>query len=451
MDGQFLNISATAPTIRGSLSRENGKSWDICREKIRQEIPGTFFETFIAPLRPLPAEGGDLHLVADEKMIPYIQDRYLSLIQRTLNTLEFRGQVSLIASHRTDHLPDAAGATPDSPARIDDCNTETIVPHPENSAQIALLRSLEFPGCIACVTGPSGSGKTALSRIIARDSARKGLRIERMRIEDFLINFTESIRDRSTVAWKLKLRDADLILFDDFQYLKKSAIRSQEELRNLFDHFLENGKRAILFSDSPFQNLEMREDLSSRLSEAYPVQLRIPNKDGRVKILEAECDRLNFHPEGGVLDHLAERIDEDVRRLKSALLRLKHNGMKRIPDRMLDDLYSDRITLDPEVVMNVVSLHSGVSVEAIRGPARDKKISLARHTCAYFLIEQLGMKLVDVARMTGRKDHAAVIHARKKIEEMIQNDLFFMQEIGQIRIKIEKESLSNSGKRPKIG
>ena len=91
-------------------------------------------------------------------------------------------------------------------------------------------------------------------------------------------------------------------------------------------------------------------------------------------------------------------------------------------------------------VLSSVAEFFRISPSAIQGPSRDKKCALARHLTAYFCVTYLRMNLKETAFMVGRREHGSVIHARKKIENLIQNDLFFRQQVQKLCLELDLDA-----------
>jgi len=436
---------ASSPLSLTQLDAE----WDFCKEKIRSQIPEPFYDTFIAPLISRCDDGKTLHLFADPKLIPHLHDRYLPVIRKHLLETRFQGQLSLqpLGSENRSRKPAASRELP-FPA----LTLSPFIAHPENQTEIDRLLSASFPYSVTTILGPSGSGKTHLARQIAVQAAARNMKSHYLTTEEFLLGFTGSLRDRSTAAWKHRLRENELLILDDFQYLKRTAERTQEELRLLVDVFASSGKMLLLVSDTPLQQMQLNDDLFSRIAVSAPVSLLIPNREGRIQILRDEFLRLGTPVEEPLLAFLADRIHDDIRKLKAAAFRLHHSPARGIENAkpIVDDLITrQNPTITPQTIVSCVAEHFRIHPDAIRGPAREKGIALARHVSAYLCVELLRMKLTDTASVIGRRDHGAVIHARKKIEDLIQGDLFFSEEIKQIRLKIEKAPLCSVSNLPK--
>jgi chromosomal replication initiator protein len=130
-----------------------------------------------------------------------------------------------------------------------------------------------------------------------------------------------------------------------------------------------------------------------------------------------------------------------MRRLKSAARRLERAcspgarlcdlGPEEL-DALLCDLYTPRPNVRPEEIVQTVAAAFRIDPAALTGPARDQKYALPRHLAAWLCVERLGLNLKETAAVIGRKDHASVIHARRKISELLGRDLFFQNQVREI-------------------
>ncbi|MEQ9365987.1 MAG: helix-turn-helix domain-containing protein, partial [Leptospirales bacterium] len=174
------------------------------------------------------------------------------------------------------------------------------------------------------------------------------------------------------------------------------------------------------------------------------IQLAYPAHGEREAILSAASQELDLAREH--ISYLAGRISRDMRQLKSAIRRLTHaremKGERKSPwtstqlDQVCADLYTRRPEVAPERVLEVVAEYFQLTPEALRGPIRDKQHSMARHLAAYLCTENLQMNLKETAALIGRREHGSVIHARKKIEESLERDLFLRKQLQELTEKI---------------
>jgi chromosomal replication initiator protein DnaA len=451
--------------------------WEDCKAAMRESVAPAFLAKFIEPLKiiaaPVGAPQSTLELAApNAKHKKHIEQRYLPMIRETLRAIPGAPERVLIrtvdesfplapqrkaasvlpilgqARHRESFPPGPATDRSETEATgAPGSNGFYLAGHQPAAVNQAELDRLWRGDCGAgalTLTGPSGSGKTAIARAYVRMQSERGVATRYMTAEEFLTEFSLACRKRENISWRQTLRAHRVLVIDDFQFIKPQALRSQEELQYLVDEFQENGQLLILCSDREAAEQGLTPALLSRLSAGYRIQLAYPAHGEREAILSAASQELDLAREH--ISYLAGRISRDMRQLKSAIRRLTHaremKGERKSPwtstqlDQVCADLYTRRPEVAPERVLEVVAEYFQLTPEALRGPIRDKQHSMARHLAAYLCTENLQMNLKETAALIGRREHGSVIHARKKIEESLERDLFLRKQLQELTEKI---------------
>ena len=313
------------------------------------------------------------------------------------------------------------------------------ISHPSCRQDIEKLISLDFPETSVFVQGPSGSGKTSLCGFFPST-------VSVFTIEKFITELLGSFKTNTTIAWRAALRKQAAIVIDDFQFLKKSALKSQEEIRNLFDDFQKSGGKLILFSDRSLEEMGLTEDLESRLRTSRKTALLYPDEEGRKEILKKQFALREMSAGEKSLDYLARRSTGDVRllcacagRIEQRIRRGTFSWTEQEMDQECGDLFS-KIKADARSVLLETARFFGISPAELTGPARDKKYTLARSTCAYLCRSLLDLSMGEIAALLGRKDHTFAVHSVRKIQDLMDRDLFFTGQVETLRCTIFRAS-----------
>ncbi len=485
----FQTATATAAEFDAAWNANNAGGslpppthpWQRCKQELFARIPGPFFETFIRPIESHPsfdAQGQLLLFVPTDKLRKHIQSRYLGLIESTLSQLEFRGQVSLVTGvPQAEHVSvatssraaptaraaalgaqEAAGALRSSPpspggdrrARATDPSWEnktTFHSHAANRSAVEALLGGALSQDVLFVSGPSGCGKSTLGMAAARAARERGQAARYLTLETFLTEFSLACRERNVIDWRRELRAHQLLLIDDVQFLKKTAHKSQEEIRHLIDELQRSGGRLVLFSDVPVARLPLAADLRSRLFLAGELTLLYPDEPARERILVESlqealrlCGRsATDGPGDRVIRGAAAALVGDGRKLVCAARRLsavRPDDANAARQAIADLVDAAPQRGGPQRVVELVAAALSVSPSAIRGPARDKRFALARHLVAYLCTELLGLKLMETAAVIGRREHGSVIHARRRIASLMERDLFLRNQVAELSAQI---------------
>ncbi len=424
--------------------------WDVCKQALRNMIPEPFYNTFIEPLQALQTDGSVLSLVVPEaRLKDHIEMRYGSLLREAVQQ-HFPGQISLVRLQNADEV--AVRPLPDAVRRsILDQATEAsapekgitwdkrFLPHPAIAEELASLLRLKKFYRPVYISGGAGSGKTVFARKWIEHFDGQAAYLS---LPEFLESFVASIRSQKTIEWKSRLRDNQLLIIDDLQLLKTTAARCQEELRNLIDDYEREEKLIVFFADRDPSALSLNRDLKSRLMPSRHVHLIYPDRERRKQIILAVLQEEGFHLKDEVIEHLANRIPTDMRLLKAAVHRLSFQSTNPATmsseevDRICEPLYRHDVSVHPETILNVVAQFFRVTPDDIRSPAKDKKVSLARHTVSFLCSTMLNMTLSEIARVTNRKDHTGVLYALNRMEKLLRDDLFLTRQLEEIKDSI---------------
>lgn len=407
--------------------------WKTCKNLLRERLPAPFYKSFIEPIKSGECTDDSITLHCEERIIPHINSRYMNDIITAFADTAFHGQVSLRSFQKKINSSQS-----EKPQNSEN-NFRDFLPNPANEAEFKLIQELNFPETILFLTGPTGSGKSTFAKIIIKAAEKNGLKGLRFSLEEFITEFAESLKTKSTENWKTSLRECSLLIIDDFQFIKKGALRTQEELRSLIDSLHKSDGKLIICSDKSPEAHPLQPDILSRIQSGRMVQVLLPEKRQREEILNAECRRLNVVLSSVEISRIAASIPDDIRKLKSAVSRLKYRRYATDIHAHIGDLFT-AASIKPHQVLKEVASHFQLDVDAVTGPARDRKFVIPRQITAYLCQELLGMKLTDIAALLGRKDHSGIVHSRKRVEKLMETDLFYTEEIRKIRQKIQNES-----------
>lgn len=426
--------------------------WDLCKQTLRKRIPEPFYNIFIEPLQAYRAGESVLALVVPEaRLKEHIEMRYGSLLREAIRQ-HFPGQISLVHLKNADEMQDRSFTESGRQAVIEQATVKQerpihwdgrFLPHPALADDLASLLKLKRYYRPIYISGGSGSGKSVFARKWVNSFDGDALYLS---LPEFLERFISSIRSQKAIEWKNELRRNGLLIIDDLQLLKSTAARCQEELRNLIDDSEREGKLIVFLADRDPQALSVSQDLKSRLMQARHIRLIFPDKETRKQIVRSVLEEEGFTLKDEVIDHLANRIPTDMRLLRSAVHRLGFQGIDpqtmntEDVDRICEPLYHHEPEVRPEVILSTVAAYFHVTPEEIRSTARDKKISLARHTVSYLCSTMLNLTLSEIARITNRKDHTGVLYAINRLEKLLREDLFLTRQLEEIKDRILSES-----------
>ncbi|MBA3940046.1 MAG: chromosomal replication initiator protein DnaA, partial [Sphingopyxis sp.] len=171
----------------------------------------------------------------------------------------------------------------------------------------------------------TGQGKTHLLQAIAQAYAETHptATIILMSAEKFMLEFVGAMRGGDMMAFKARLRAADLLLLDDLQFVigKNST---QEELLHTIDDLLTAGKRLVVTADRPPAMLDgVEARLLSRLSGGLVADIEAPEDDLRERIIRQRLAAMPMvEVPDSVVAYLVKHFTRNIRELEGALNKL---------------------------------------------------------------------------------------------------------------------------------
>lgn len=461
------------------MNTENACPWDICKKELEGIIPNPFYQKFINSLHASYDPASNLRLIAPSNVKDHIRFKYLHVIEQKLQELDFHGQVTITDEQMTlqpttseamqniekntdcattnrtitDIRIPGSGQQTENPA-IKNETEFALICHKMNQKQIEKIQHLAFPASAAFISGRPGSGKTHLARMLCEKYPRKS---RYYTLESFIEELAHHAKARSGLAWKKELKSLRVIVIDNFQFIKATAKRTHEEVRFLIDEFERSENKLILISDRPVSDLTIDDDLKSRLHCSFQLEMLIPEAQSRKTILQNTANAFGITLPDPLADYLSEKVRSDIRKLKSIPMRIaasnlalhedpakesagqnEQDPLRSQVDILCSDLYDRNIKIDGPSILAATCRFFQISQSEVTGPCRSRKATLARHLTAYLCQSMLSLRLSDIAEIIGRKDHTSVIHAIRKIENLKKSDLFFTEQIEQIKSSIER-------------
>ncbi len=173
------------------------------------------------------------------------------------------------------------------------------------------------------LVGRSGLGKTHLLNAIGLELMRKkGAVVACLSTQSFVDELIAAIDGNRVDWWRARYRRATALLLDDI-HLLAGKDRTQEELFNLFNQFLD-GDRQLIFTapahPNTLQGLEER--IVSRLEGGLVAEIRDPDRELRRTALERILSQQKMAAEPALLDYLADRPADSVRSLTGLVQRV---------------------------------------------------------------------------------------------------------------------------------
>lgn len=290
--------------------------------------------------------------------------------------------------------------------------------------------------------GGVGIGKTHLIQALgnalqARDPNAKVLYIA---TEQFVQEFVQALRNRTTAAFAKYYRSADVLIVDDVQFIAGKD-KMQEEFFHTFNTLHQGNRQIILSSDRPPRDIDSLEDrLKSRFAGGMSIDMQIPDFETRCAIIQTKAQHHDSELDHEVVEYLATNIQTNIRELEGALNQLlafcEMRGLEptlSIASSLLNVSKTRPKHLSAKQIIERTARHFQIPFEDIVGPKRDKDIVVPRQVAMYMLRNELKLSFPKIARELGRKDHTTAIHSVEKINKEARTDASLRMAITEIR------------------
>ena len=292
--------------------------------------------------------------------------------------------------------------------------------------------------------GNVGLGKTHLLHAISWDVKQRKpeAQVLYLTAERFMSGFVQALRARDALAFKEKLRKIDILLIDDMEFLQGPTI--QQEFCHTLNSLIDGGRQVVVAADrAPTQldKLDMR--MRSRLGGGLVAEIGAMDYDLRHAILKKRAQEACGETKGleiseTVVAFLSERLTESGRELEGAVHRLRASYQLtdepvtiETAEQIVRDLMRGaeprRVRIDD--ILRTVSKHYGVNRGDLLSGRRNRSIVRPRQIGMYLAKLLTSRSLPEIGRRFGNRDHTTVLHAIRKIEQLMSDDNQLREEI----------------------
>ena len=444
--------------------------------RVEHELLNVSFNTWIKPLKVYDVIDDTAYiLVNKDSSVEYIDKKYRLPLMVCIAEITGKEYEIQFVSEDDDKLNEIHNASIDngqkkktkSLAEKAGLNPKYtfdtfVVGGNNNFAHAASLAVAESPGEVynpLFLYGGVGLGKTHLMHSIAHFILDKNPKKKVLYVtsETFTNELIDALRNGKTAGnesamlnFRDKYRNIDVLLIDDIQFIigKEST---QEEFFHTFNHLHTLGKQIIISSDKPPKDIETLESrLRTRFERGLIADISSPDYETRMAILQKkiELDHLEkYNIKNDVLDYIAANVKSNIRELEGslnkliALYKLNNNNnpidIALAAEALKDIISSDnRREVTPELILDIVADHFGITVADLKSKKRDSEIAVPRQICMYLMRTMTDTALKGIGAVLGGKDHSTVKYGVEKIAKDIESDEMMANTINIIKKKI---------------
>lgn len=298
-----------------------------------------------------------------------------------------------------------------------------------------------------------GLGKTHLLQAVATEAMARDpkARVVYLTAEYFMWRFATAIRDNTALSFKEQLRDIDILIIDDMQFLQGKSI--QNEFCHLLNMLIDSARQVVVAADRPPSDLESLDArVRSRLQGGVALEIAAPDHAMRFEILKrrleaARQDDPSLNMPDAILEHVAKTVTGSGRDLEGALNQLLFRQTFE-PDMTVEKVEEylghlirngDPKRVRVEDIQRVVARHYNVPRTDLLSNRRTRMIVRPRQVAMYLAKMMTPRSLPEIGRRFGGRDHTTVLHAVRKIEDQIGGDVKMAQEMELLKRLIQDQ------------
>ncbi len=297
-----------------------------------------------------------------------------------------------------------------------------------------------------------GLGKTHLLQAIAwTGNTQPDRKVLYLTAERFMYGFVSALRSQTAIAFKEALRGIDVLVIDDLQFLQGKS--TQAEFSHTLNSLIDGGRQVVIAADRPPLDLEsLDERVRSRLAGGLVVEMGSLGEELRLEILNSRVALARQHHPGfdvppAVLAYIARSVTHNGRDLEGALNRLlAHSKLTGQPvtmdlaEREIRDLIrpQEPKRVKIEDIQRVVARHYNVSRGDLLSSRRTANVVRPRQVAMYLAKTLTLRSLPEIGRRFGGRDHTTVLHAVRKIENLVGNDTSLAEEIESLKRQLQE-------------
>lgn len=463
-------------TTDSDSSSELQRVWGRCLARIGSEISSLSFKTWFQPIVPLKLDRGELTIrVPSQFFYDWLEGHYNTLIRSIVSEVLGEGaklfysiatedvQEALVPSVPSQFKPPAPPA-PVSPDNFSMRVNDRFSPLQNNlnprytfdnfikgdSNQLARAASMAVannPGGTSfnplVIYGGTGLGKTHVMHALGNFafSTGKARRVVYLSSEKFTIDFIEAVQTDKVNEFSGFYRSIDLLIVDDIQFFSGKE-KTQDNFFHTFNTLYQLGKQIVLSSDVPPKELRGLDDrLISRFQCGLTADIQPPDLETRIAILQKKSEENGLDLPQDVIEFIAANVTTNIRELEGCLISLfaraslenREVNVDLARDVLRVVVHELKSPVSIDQIQQTVSDFFNLPADLLRAKTRKQEIVTARQVAMYLAKELTNSSLKTIGLHFGGRDHSTVIHAYQSVEDRVNTDPVFKQNVDQLK------------------
>ena len=459
-------------TDNTKMTAELQQKWAQCQAILADNLTGSAYQTWFAPIVPLQFENGVLVLqVKSQFVAEYIEENYIQLLSATIlrvfgqgTHLEYRVLIDATSGAATmlpsNGSPAHVNPIQQAPKRADYFDSQlnnfytfdSFVGGESNKlARTAGVAIAKQPGYTAFnplfIYGGSGVGKTHLANAIGNQIQvyNPHARVLYVSANTFKLQYVDATKNNRITDFLNFYQSVDVLIVDDIQYFA-GLKGTQDTFFHIFNYLQQSRKQLILTSDrAPIELKDIEERLLTRFKWGLSAEIKHPEYALRKNILLNKMHRDGITLSDEVIEFIATNVKHSVRDLEGILASLlAHSTLtdSEIDVKLAEQVVSRIVAIQPKKitigdVVGAVAEHCDIPEKAILSQNRAREVARARHIALYLTKELTDCSLAEIGFKMGKRSHATVLHSIALVNERLEYDPVLRQTIAQIEAQLK--------------
>jgi chromosomal replication initiator protein len=294
------------------------------------------------------------------------------------------------------------------------------------------------------IYGNTGLGKTHLIQAIGNYCIDKGKKVIYVTSEQFMNDFTFSLKNNSMDNFRKKYRNCDVLLIDDVQFFSNKE-QTQEEFFHTFNELHSLNKQIIMTSDRlPSQIFSLVDRLKTRFEWGLIADVQTPALETKIAIVKKKSELNGFSLNNDVINFIATSLNSSIREIEGVIIKINASStllgqsinLDFVKNLLKDHTKEKKDNIKLPFIIDIVATELNVKPSDIKSTKRTANVVNARRI-AIFLARDLTLNsMQDMAKYLGMKNYSSVSKNMTKANELIEKDEKFRLTVENIKNKI---------------
>lgn len=473
-------------------------AWDRCLDIIKDNVAWRTFQTWFEPIRAVGLHANVLTLqVPSQFFYEWLEEHYVELMGKTIKRVmgkDGRIEYRIMMEGRNHNNPASMKMPASTQARVPAENNTVELPlhvkdpfaiknpysipglkrvsiDPQLNASYTFENYVEGdcnrvarsagahvaqkPGTTSfnplVIFGGVGCGKTHLAQAIGNEvrQLHPNKAVLYVSAEKFINQFIDHSRNGEVNDFIHFYQLIDVLIVDDIQFMVP-ATKTQDVFFAIFNHLHQSGKQIILTSDTAPKDLEgMQERLLSRFRWGLNADIQTPEFETRQAILKLKMQHEGLEMPQDVIEYIAYNVQTNVRELEGALIAIL--AQSTLAKKEIDIELAKRVMknfvktaakeMTIENIQKLVCNYFQMPYDRLLAKTRRREVVQARQITMYLAKKFTKSSLKNIGQHFGGFDHTTVIHSCQTVENLMDTDSSYKEQVQEIQHKLQLASI----------